>query len=401
MVDEAQAARITVGVVDDDATMLEALAELIQQDRYLELVGTASDAEAAQELATRTEPDIMLMDVRMPGTGQKATAEILSRLPNIKILAHSVERDRSVVMEMLGAGVVGYVSKGSTGGELLKAIHDVAEGRGVVSEEISSVVVDELGLRARRQEAVERARVDKRELILAVLGDPETLGVAHQPFVDLASGEVVGWEALARFEGPPHRSPSEWFEDAWEVGLGFELELLATQRSLLTLPALQSDHLLALNVSPALAVDPRLAEVLGTGSLARLIVEITEHAPIEDYEALSLALRPLRQRGLRLAVDDAGAGYAGLRHILRLSPDLIKLDMDLTQGIEGDRARIALASAMITFASEIDAEIIAEGIETEGELRALQALGVQQGQGYYLGRPTLASTDQASPHPEA
>jgi EAL domain-containing protein (putative c-di-GMP-specific phosphodiesterase class I)/CheY-like chemotaxis protein len=387
-----QGARVRVGLVDDDATMLEALSELIEQDPSLELVGTAIDAEAAQQLAISTEPDLMLMDVRMPGTGQKATAEILRVLPNVKILAHSVERDRSVIMEMLGAGVVGYVSKGSTGGELLKAIHDVATGRGVVSEEIASVVVDELAMRARQQESEDRARADKRELIMAVLDNPTTLSVAHQPFVDLASGDITGWEALARFDGPPHRSPSEWFEDAWEVGLGFELELLAIERSLQTLPMLDPDHVLALNVSPALAADPRLTELLGGGSLARLVLEITEHAPVRDYDALSRALRPMRQRGLRLAVDDAGAGYAGLRHILRLSPNLIKLDMDLTQGIEGDRARTALASAMIAFASEIDAEIIAEGIETEGELIALQALGVQMGQGYYLGRPSLISS---------
>lgn len=384
-----QGGRIRVALVDDEATMLDALSELIGQDSSLELVGTAADAEAAQELALKTEPDLILMDVRMPGTGQKATAEILRRLPEVKILAHSIERDRNVIVEMLGAGVVGYVAKGSTGGELLKAIHDVAAGQGVVSEEISSVVVDELAMRARRQDAAERAQSDKRALIEAVLEDPSTLSVAHQPFVDLATGQIDGWEALARFAGPPHRSPSEWFEDAWEVGLGFELELLATQRSLLTLSLLRPSHLLALNVSPAVAADPRLAQLLGGGSLSRLVLEITEHAPVHDYEALFQALLPLRQRGLRLAVDDAGAGYAGLRHILRLSPNLIKLDMELTQGIEGDRARTALASAMIAFASEIDAEIIAEGIETEGELSALKALGVQMGQGYHLGRPTL------------
>ena len=384
-------ARITVGVVDDDAAMLEALSELIQQDPSLELVGTASDAHAARELAVRTEPDIMLMDVRMPGTGQQATADILRLLPHIKILAHSVERDRSVVMEMLGAGVVGYVSKGSTGEELLKGIHDIAAGRGVVSEEIASVVVDELGSRARRQKADEGALGEKRDLIQAVLQNPQSLAIAHQPFVDLASGEIVGYEALARFDGPPQRSPSEWFDDAWEVGLGFELELLAIERALLTFKALEPKHLLALNVSPALALDPRLKKALGPGSLARFVLEITEHAPVENYEVLSEALRPMRQRGLRLAVDDAGAGYAGLRHILRLSPNLIKLDMELTQGIEGDRAKTALASAMIAFASEIDAEIIAEGIETEPDLRALQSLGVQRGQGYYLGRPALVS----------
>ena len=390
---EQTAARIRIGLVDDDATMLEALSELIQQDPSLELVGTAIDADAAQKLAINTGPDLMLMDVRMPGTGQKATADILRVLPNVKILAHSVERDRSVIMEMLGAGVVGYVSKGATGGELLKAIHEVATGHGVVSEEIASVVVDELAIRARGQQALTRVLDDKRELITGVLNNPESLAIAHQPFVELASGKVTGYEALARFQGPPHRSPSEWFEDAWEVGLGFELELLAVHRALQTLPLLDPSHVLALNVSPALAADPRLAQMLGDGSLSRLILEITEHAPVDDYEALSNALRSMRQRGLRLAVDDAGAGYAGLRHILRISPHLIKLDMELTQGIEGDRAKIALASAMIAFASEIDAEVIAEGIETAGELKVLQSLGVEVGQGYFVGHPALISLD--------
>ncbi|MGH2712037.1 MAG: EAL domain-containing protein [Actinomycetota bacterium] len=389
---EPAPAIIKVGLVDDDAGMLLALTELIEQDPSLRLVGTASDAEEAQQLAVAAEPDIMLMDVRMPGGGQHATAEIHQRLPDVKILAHSVERDRTIVMEMLGAGVVGYISKGSSGTDLLRAIHDTAAGRGVVSPEISADLVDELANRVRRQQADDRRREEQRELILGVLEKPESLAIAHQPFVDLASGNVVGWEALARFDGPPHRAPSEWFEDAWLVGLGADLEILAIEQALKTLPNLEEGQLLALNVSPALAADPRLAPVLGTGSLAHLVLEVTEHAPVEDYGVLSKALRPLRQRGLRLAVDDAGVGYAGLRHILKLSPNLIKLDAELTQAIEIDRPRIALASAMIAFASEIGAEIVAEGIETEGELQALQALGVEWGQGYYLGRPALVSS---------
>ena len=119
----------------------------------------------------------------------------------------------------------------------------------------------------------------------------------------------------------------------------------------------------------------------------RLAIELTEHARITDYPALSEALTGLRARGVRLMIDDVGAGFASLHHILRLAPDAIKLDRSLTSGIEADPARRALAAALVTFAGEIGATIIAEGIETEDELAALQALGVERGQGFHLGRP--------------
>jgi len=119
----------------------------------------------------------------------------------------------------------------------------------------------------------------------------------------------------------------------------------------------------------------------------RLVLEITEHATVEDYDALRAALRPLRGRGVSVAIDDAGAGYSSLRHILALEPDLIKLDMSLTRNICLDPARKALAAALISFARETGSRIIAEGVETAAELATLQSLGVEKAQGYFLGRP--------------
>jgi EAL domain-containing protein (putative c-di-GMP-specific phosphodiesterase class I) len=119
----------------------------------------------------------------------------------------------------------------------------------------------------------------------------------------------------------------------------------------------------------------------------RTVVEVTEHAAIENYRSFQDAVDGLRKDGVRLAVDDAGAGYASFRHILQLSPDIIKLDLTLTRDIDHDRARRAMASALIAFAKETDAEIVAEGIETEAELETLIGLGTRYGQGYHLGRP--------------
>lgn len=119
----------------------------------------------------------------------------------------------------------------------------------------------------------------------------------------------------------------------------------------------------------------------------RIVIEITEHSDVENYEQLLRALLPLRQRGFRLAVDDAGAGYSSLRHILNLQPDFIKLDMGLIRNIDVDPARRALASALIGFARETGSVIIAEGVETASEFETLQLIGVEQVQGYFLGRP--------------
>jgi EAL domain-containing protein (putative c-di-GMP-specific phosphodiesterase class I) len=116
-------------------------------------------------------------------------------------------------------------------------------------------------------------------------------------------------------------------------------------------------------------------------------VEITEQAQVEDYDELNVALGHLREVGVRIAVDDAGAGYASLRHILRLEPDVIKLDKSLVRNVHRDRPRRALATALISFAAEIGATIVAEGIESAEELDALRDLGVTFGQGYHLARP--------------
>ena len=155
-------------------------------------------------------------------------------------------------------------------------------------------------------------------------------------------------------------------------------------------PRLPATAQLALNVAPQTAASEDFARLLPAGrACERIVVEITEHAPIDDYDALAARLERLRRRGLRIAIDDPGAGFASLRHILRLSPDIIKTDMTLTRRIESDRAGRALTRALISFAAEIGATIVAEGIESEAEINALRELGVAYGQGYHLGRPAV------------
>jgi EAL domain-containing protein (putative c-di-GMP-specific phosphodiesterase class I) len=236
----------------------------------------------------------------------------------------------------------------------------------------------------------ERAREAASERLSALI---ETRGMhmVYQPIVELASSRVVGAEALARFHCEPVRGPDKWFEEAHAVARGTELELLAVEQAVADLAWLPADVYLSLNVSPDTILSGKLEVLLARGPAHRLVLELTEHAPVEEYAAVAAALLQLRAAGLRLAIDDAGSGYASFRHILQLRPDIIKLDQSLIRDIDLDDGRRALALALITFARETGSTIVAEGVETERELAVLRSLGVDMAQGYLLGRPAPAA----------
>jgi EAL domain-containing protein (putative c-di-GMP-specific phosphodiesterase class I) len=211
--------------------------------------------------------------------------------------------------------------------------------------------------------------------------------MVFQPVVDIRTGETVGAEALARFHMEPRRTPDLWFEEAWAVGLGLELEIAAIQRALGYLGEMPAGTYVAINTAPATLCSDALADALRPFPLERVVVELTEHTRVDDYAALIAAITRLRDGGARLSVDDAGAGFSSFQHVLRLHPNVIKLDRSLTTKLDENPIRGALAAALVTFAASLDAQICAEGIETAGELAALQRLGVAYGQGYLLGRP--------------
>jgi EAL domain-containing protein (putative c-di-GMP-specific phosphodiesterase class I) len=215
----------------------------------------------------------------------------------------------------------------------------------------------------------------------------DQLQMVFQPVVDLDSGDVVGVEALARFRCSPPRPPNEWFAEAEHVGLGVELELFAVQRALANIELLEPGNFMSVNVSPATAMTEELRARLAVAPGHRVVLELTEHVRVHDYDALWPAFDELRAQGVRIAVDDAGAGYASLQHILRLRPDIVKLDNELTHAIHADPPRRALAAALTSFAGEIGAALVAEGIETPEDLETLQSIGVPWGQGYHLAPP--------------
>ncbi len=214
--------------------------------------------------------------------------------------------------------------------------------------------------------------------------------VVYQPIHNLETLQVVGFEALSRFPaGTP--SPAEWFLEAAAHGAGADLEFAALKSALATLPALRG--IISLNISPATILLPEFLRMFSSMPLDRFVLEITEHEEINDYESVAAVLQPMRADGLRIAVDDAGAGFASMHHILALVPDFIKLDISLVRGIDTHPARQALAASLAAFGFQTGATLIAEGIETAEELLCLRQLQIQFGQGYHLSRPS-AQTDQ-------
>jgi EAL domain-containing protein (putative c-di-GMP-specific phosphodiesterase class I) len=225
-----------------------------------------------------------------------------------------------------------------------------------------------------------------------------------QPIYSLHDGRLLAVEALSRFETEPIRPPNVWFDEAASVGLGTELELLAAESALAASMQLPADVAVTLNGSPDLLCEPRFLSLVEQHPERALVVEVTEHAVVEDYSRLADAVAALRAQGVQLAIDDAGAGFSSLQHIVRLTPDIIKLDLSLTQHLHDDPVRRALADCLVRFARETGCELIAEGIEHINDLHTWSELGAHAAQGYLLGRPgplPVASSSTAVNTPAA
>ncbi len=245
---------------------------------------------------------------------------------------------------------------------------------------------DLVGTILHRDSRAATERDEGRARIRAVI-EAKAIEIAYQPIFSLSEGRLKAFEALSRFTAEPRRGPDQWFGEAAKVGLGEELEFLALDRALADFAALDPALLLTVNLTPARILSPRLAAAFAGVPLERVVLELTEHAGVESYEALRQALAPLRARGLRLAIDDVGAGHSTFRHVLDLAPEYIKLDMSLIRGIDRDAARRALAESITTYGRRTGCDVVAEGIETLAEFAALRDIGITCAQGYLLGRP--------------
>ncbi len=231
-----------------------------------------------------------------------------------------------------------------------------------------------------------RASEDRRRRMAGLIQD-RRVQIVLQPIFQLQDAACLGVEALSRFPAG-FGDPESVFRAAHEAGLGVPLEQLAIDEARSTLPFLASDQFLSVNLTPDAAYALAEAPPAHPEILPSLVLEITEHAAVASYAKLRERLRKYRREGLRLAIDDVGAGYASLKHIVELEPDLIKIDRSLVHGAANDRARRSAISAFVLLALEMGATVVAEGVERESDLSTMRDLGVDAAQGYLLGRPT-------------
>ncbi|WP_185934851.1 sensor domain-containing phosphodiesterase [Mycolicibacterium hodleri] len=218
----------------------------------------------------------------------------------------------------------------------------------------------------------------------ALLAQPDVLRAAFQPIVHLASCTTIAYEGLARFPASSELTPAQWFSTARRLGRGLDLEYAALRAVLAAARGIPSDCPVAVNLSPTAAMEASIQDFLLAQDRS-LIIEITEHEPFPDD--LTAGLMRLREHGIGLAVDDAGAGYASFTQLLRLRPDFIKIDGELIADIDNDPAKRAIATALTSLGTEMKATMVAEAVETAGQLQTLIHLGIEYGQGYHLGMP--------------
>jgi EAL domain-containing protein (putative c-di-GMP-specific phosphodiesterase class I)/DNA-binding NarL/FixJ family response regulator len=377
---------VRVLIADDQQFTAAGTTAALESSEGFELVGAAASAWSAAALAEAAQPDVALVHVYLPGGGDTAVRDILAASPDTGVLAHAGTADRESLIEMLRAGARGYLMRDAPPAKLAAALRAAAHGDTIFNGVVDRGVLHELMGQVHEAGRLHEARSAKRARIRRVI-DRGEFDVVFQPIVALATREVVGYEALSRFAAEPHRGPDQWFAEAHEVGLGPELELAALRRACERSHALPECMFMAVNVSPVTAERPDLLALLAGCHVDHIVLEVTEHARVEDYPRFRRSIDRVRQLGASLAVDDAGAGFSSLRHMLELDAELIKLDGSLTRSVEADPRRRSLASALIELGRESGASVLAEHVESELQLIELQRLGVEYGQGYHLGRP--------------
>lgn len=380
-------------LIVDDNPADTALAAQILSRAGLHEISTLHDGRLVEAALTSGLPDLILLDLKMPVVDGFEVLDFLRRRSvgvYLPVIVVSVDNAMPSVRRALQLGAHDYVRKPYDAEELVlrarnllltgRAYHELRRSRAWLRGRLELFEPD--AMKADLEPAVIRRAI-------RAMMDLHAMDIALQPIVDLTTGRSAGAEALARFPDFPFAGTAAWFAAARQVGLSTDLEIFAMNRALAELGRLAEGERLAVNLTPSAVA--LVAERFERVSVPwdRVTIELTEHEPVNDYSVLASSLDLLRAAGAWLSIDDAGSGFASLRHILNLKPDVIKADIDIIRAVDTDPSRIALVSMLVGFAQQTGARLVAEGIETEAERDALVALGVRFGQGFLLGRPEV------------
>ena len=373
---------IRVVVADDEETVVDVLRALIGSDPSLRFVGAAHNAEDAIELTMRERPDVVLLDVRMPGGGGlRATREITRRCAPTKVVALSAHEDSDTVIGMISAGASAYVPKGDSTDKILRTIHRAIDADYTVSEQHTPLTVVSPMLPRRTQQSTAVAK--------AILDDAIT--AEFEPIADLATGRIVGLDARPRVATLPHRSYDTWLADAEIADLLLDLEMSAFRASLSALPLIPEDLFLEFEVTQATATEGRFRRAIRKPVASRIVLGFSplsaSDAPALDAADPGGILATLRGRGVRIASRDAGPGFASLRHLSLLAPEIARLDETLVRTLGRSFSSHSIVAAVAACAADVGAALIAPGVSSHEQLHELQNLGVGLVQGPLVGEP--------------
>ena len=375
--------KIRVLVADDDAGVVDVLKALIQSQDDLRFVGFANDTESAIALAVQEQPDVALVDVRMPGGGGiRAAREISRRCPPTKVIALTAHEDEGTVIAMMAAGANAYVPKGESTDRILREIHRPTHPSEAPRNADAGIWAGERSPTNRRPG--DRRREQQRR-IRDVL-DSDAVSAVYRAIYDVRASGVVGMSARARVARLPMRGADAWLAEAEAVGLLEELELAAFRAAIRDAGLTPSDAFIVVPVSPASIVATAYLDAVRDADPERIVLEVTEHAQFDDYQRVNDALAPLRTDGMRLCVSDVGAGLASLRNVAMLSPDFVVIDTALTDTVDEDEARHAVVAAVVARANQLGASTIATDVASTRQLEELICLGVRLVQGPLLER---------------
>jgi EAL domain-containing protein (putative c-di-GMP-specific phosphodiesterase class I) len=357
--------RADILLVDDDALVLRALERMLTSAGYT--VERSSDGQAAARLVMSGAYDLVISDVHMPGfTGTELLDVVRSYGSDVPVILVTGSPTIDTAQAAVELGAVQYMTKPIERGQLVKSV--------------------EKAIRLGKQKSSTRPDPAETAGFERALGK---LWMAYQPIVSLSAGCPIAYEALVRSDEPTFNNPGALLGYAEKSNrlpeLGRAIRELCADAAART----PRGAALFVNLHPQ---DLHDAELFSPNSALasyahRVVLEITERGALDDVEDAVDRIRRLRQLGFRIAIDDLGAGYAGLSSIAVLEPDFVKLDMSLTRDLGSSPVRMRLVSSMVGACRDVGMSLVAEGVETTDELNALKALGCDLLQGYHFARP--------------
>jgi EAL domain-containing protein (putative c-di-GMP-specific phosphodiesterase class I)/GGDEF domain-containing protein len=385
------AERKGVGLLAVNITNFSKLEEVYGWESFDEIIrGVAACLKAIKDDSLRKEDALAELVVN-----GNVLILILSPPRNRRSLSH---RDLSFIKKRLAKGLDTYLAN-TLSPDLRRRFRYFLGGS--VMKRDPSVRVERLVYRT-IDEALSEAASEKEKALrsrarqLKAIIDRRQISTVYQPIIDLKARAVMGYEALSRGPRGDLESPDALFQIAYQTELVWKLERVCREKAVRRLSRLKPEQLMFINIEPACIFDAKLAEAHFVRRFAsRLVFEITERAAITDFSTFRQAVQLLKRSGFKVAVDDVGSAYAGLRVVSEIHPDLIKLDMQLTRGVDNDPVKRQLIGAVAKFCADVGVPLIVEGVETKEELEVVQALGIHLAQGFLFGAPVeVPGTEQ-------